>query len=129
MGIVGLVDDRSGGGGISSWLVRTLRCPTDGGMILQGAEGGGSGEEAFPAARAPRILIRMPKPIMDLRQLTVAERIQLAVDLWDSISEAPEILSLTDTQREELERRLEAYRSEPDATISWGSLRQELLQG
>jgi len=71
----------------------------------------------------------MAKPIMDFSQLTVAERIQLAEDLWDSISEAPETLSLTDAQREELERRLQAYRSEPDATISWESLRQELLQG
>lgn len=65
----------------------------------------------------------------NLSQLTVAERIQLAEDLWDSISEAPEILSLTDAQRRELERRLEAYRSEPDTTIFWESLRQELQQG
>jgi putative addiction module component (TIGR02574 family) len=71
----------------------------------------------------------MAKPIMDFSQLTVAERIQLAEDLWDSISEAPEILSLTDAQRKELERRLEAHRSEPDATLPWESLRQELLQG
>ena len=66
---------------------------------------------------------------MDFSQLTVAERIQLAEDLWDSISEAPEVLSLTDAQREELHRRLEAYRFEPDATIPWEALRQELLQG
>ena len=66
---------------------------------------------------------------MDFSQLTVAERIQLAEDLWDSISEAPEVLSLTDAQRKELQRRLEAYRSEPDTTIPWEALRQELLQG
>ena len=61
--------------------------------------------------------------------LRAAERIQLAEDLWDSISEAPEVLSLADAQWKELQRRLEAYRSEPDATIPWESLRQELLQG
>lgn len=66
---------------------------------------------------------------MDFSGLTVAERIQLAVDLWDSLGEAPEILALTDAQRLELDRRLEAHRAKPDAAISWESLRQELLEG
>ena len=45
---------------------------------------------AIPLARCPghENLERMAKPIMDFSQLTVAERIQLAEDLWDSISEA-----------------------------------------
>jgi putative addiction module component (TIGR02574 family) len=71
----------------------------------------------------------MAKPIMDFSQLTVSERIQLAEDLWDSISEAPETLSLTDAQRRELERRLEAHRAEPNAAVPWESVRQELLEG
>ena len=79
-------------------------------------------------ASGQKNLERIAKPIMDFSQLTVAERIQLAVDLWDSISGAPEALSLTDAQRKELERRLEAYRSEPDATIPWESLCQELIE-
>jgi len=86
---------------------------------------------AIPLARCPgpENLERMAKPILDFSQLTVAERIQLAEDLWDSISEAPEVLSLTGAQRKELQRRLGAHRSEPDATIPWEPLRQELLQG
>lgn len=98
-------------------------------MILQCH--GEEESQRHPLAWCPgrQNLERMAKPIMDFSQLTVAERIQLAEDLWDSISEAPEILSLTDAQRKELERRLKAYRSEPDATIPWESLRQELLQG
>ena len=71
----------------------------------------------------------MRKPIMDFSLLTVAERIQLAEDLWDSLAEAPEVLALTDAQRDELDRRLAAHRADPDAAISWESLRQELLQG
>ena len=71
----------------------------------------------------------MRKPIMDFSRLTVAERIQLAEDLWDSLAEAPEVLALTDAQRDELDRRLAAHRADPDAAISWESLRQELLQG
>ena len=71
----------------------------------------------------------MRKPIMDFSRLTVAERIQLAEDLWDSLAEAPEVLALTDAQRDELDRRLAAHRADPEAAISWESLRQELLQG
>ena len=71
----------------------------------------------------------MRKPIMDFSRLTVAERIQLAEDLWDSLAEAPEVLELTDAQRDELDRRLAAHRADPEAAVSWESLRQDLLQG
>ena len=47
----------------------------------------------------------MVKPIMDFSRLTVAERIQLAEDLWHSLAEAPEVLAMTDAQRAELDRR------------------------
>jgi len=71
----------------------------------------------------------MVKPIMDFSRLTVAERIQLAEDLWDGLAETLEVLAVTDAQRAELDRRLEAHRTDPDAAIAWESLRQELLQG
>jgi putative addiction module component (TIGR02574 family) len=71
----------------------------------------------------------MGKPIIDISRLTVAERIQLAEDLWDSLAEAPEVLELTEAQRAELDRRLEAHRADPDAAIPWEVLRQELRQG
>ncbi len=66
---------------------------------------------------------------MDFTHLTVAERIQLAEDLWDSLSEAPEILALTDAQRAELHRRIEAHQADPESVVSWDTLRQELLNG
>ena len=72
---------------------------------------------------------RMRKPIMDFSRLTVAERIQLAEDLWDSLPEAPEVLAVTDAQRDQLDRRLAAHSADPEAAVSWESLRQELLQG
>lgn len=70
----------------------------------------------------------MGKPIFDFSHLTVAERIQLAEDLWDSLSDAPEVLELTEAQRDELDRRLQAHRADPEAAISWETLRQELLE-
>ena len=71
----------------------------------------------------------MGKPIIDISRLSVAERIQLAEDLWDSLAETPEVLELTEEQRAELDRRLAAHRSDPDEAVPWEILRQELLQG
>lgn len=70
----------------------------------------------------------MNKPQVDFSDLTVAERIQLAEDLWDSVSDAPELLELTDAQRSELDRRLAAAEADPEAVVYWSELRQELLK-
>ena len=70
----------------------------------------------------------MNKPQVDFSDLTVAERIQLAEDLWDSVCDAPELLELTEAQRSELDRRLAAVAADPDAVVSWSELRQELLK-
>jgi len=56
----------------------------------------------------------MSSPAHDFRYLTVAERIQLVEDIWDSISDADEVLELTDAQRAELDRRLAANRARPE---------------
>ena len=70
----------------------------------------------------------MPKPvtIADLLELSVAERIQLVEDLWDSIAAVPEALPLTDAQREELDRRLDAYHRDPTAGSPGDDVRQRV---
>ena len=44
-----------------------------------------------------------------LRNLPIDERIKLVQDLWDSISVDQNKLSLTDEQKEELDRRIDAF--------------------
>ena len=48
----------------------------------------------------------------DLRTLPIGERIQLVEELWDSIAADQALLPLTDEQRAELDRRLDAYESD-----------------
>ena len=61
-------------------------------------------------------------------KLSVAERIELVGDIWDSIAlDAPHALDLTDAQRRELRRRLKAHDADPDSGISWAQVRDELL--
>ncbi len=59
--------------------------------------------------------------ISDLLHLSVAERLQLFEDLWDSIAaeanSAPERLPVTDAQRQEVLRRSEAHRRNPGEAI------------
>ena len=62
----------------------------------------------------------------DLLKLSPSERIQLAEDLWDSVAEIPESIELSAAQREELDRRLEAYHADPDAGSPWESIKASL---
>ena len=48
----------------------------------------------------------------DLRTLSIGERMQLVEDLWDSIAADQTVLPLTDEQRIELDRRLDAYETD-----------------
>ena len=48
----------------------------------------------------------------DLRTLSIDERIQLVEEIWDSIAVDQAALPLTDEQRVELDRRLDAYETE-----------------
>jgi putative addiction module component (TIGR02574 family) len=47
-----------------------------------------------------------------LRDLPVDQRMRLVEELWDSIAADQEALPLTDEQRAELDRRLDAYEAD-----------------
>jgi putative addiction module component (TIGR02574 family) len=61
----------------------------------------------------------MVSTLLDIEQLSISERIQLAEDLWDSIVSALEQLAITDVQRQELDRRVEAYHQNPQEGTTW----------
>lgn len=48
----------------------------------------------------------------DLRMLSIGEKIRLVEDMWDSIAADQALLPLTDEQRIELDRRLDAYEAD-----------------
>jgi putative addiction module component (TIGR02574 family) len=63
----------------------------------------------------------------DILDLSVSERIQLVQDIWDSIAQVPESVSLTEDEKAELDRRLDAYHNNPDTGSPW-SLVQERIK-
>lgn len=53
----------------------------------------------------------------DILRLSVAERLQLATAIWESIVSDPESLQVTEDQRREILRRSEAHRRNPQEAI------------
>ena len=62
----------------------------------------------------------------DILSLSVPERIQLVEDIWDSIAELPEEVHLTNGQKAELDRRIDAYHQNPDEGHPWHVVRDRI---
>jgi putative addiction module component (TIGR02574 family) len=70
----------------------------------------------------------MPKPEFDYRTLSIAERLQLVEDIWDSIAQEADALPLTPEQKAELDRRWAEHQRDPGSAIPWGKVRDELYR-
>jgi putative addiction module component, TIGR02574 family len=70
----------------------------------------------------------MSTQFSDILQLSVADRIQLAEDIWESIAAFPEAVPLTENQRNELDHRLQTAAANPEAGIPWKELKENLLK-
>ncbi|MCL5279747.1 MAG: addiction module protein [Planctomycetes bacterium] len=64
----------------------------------------------------------------DILNLTVAERIELIGDIWDTIAEVPEAVALTDAQKAELDKRLDAHQKDPTAGAPWPVVRDRIAK-
>jgi putative addiction module component (TIGR02574 family) len=63
---------------------------------------------------------------VNISELSVSERIQLAEDLWDSILTTPDKVPLNDQQKQELDRRLEMHRQNKNQGSTWQSVKERL---
>ena len=68
----------------------------------------------------------MAHPLFDFSKLSPAQRVELAVALWDSLPADSAEPPATDAQRAELVRRADAYRRDPDAGSSWAEVRARI---
>jgi putative addiction module component (TIGR02574 family) len=65
--------------------------------------------------------------LAELLELSPAERIQLAENLWDSVAASPETMpSPTAAQVAEIERRLAEHARNPSRAIPWDEVRARL---
>jgi putative addiction module component (TIGR02574 family) len=65
--------------------------------------------------------------LSEVLELEVAERIRLAQAIWDSIAEVPDAVPISDADRAEIDRRLDAYYRDPDLGKPWAEVRDRLF--
>jgi putative addiction module component (TIGR02574 family) len=63
----------------------------------------------------------------EIKQLTVAERLLIVQEIWDSIVADQESVPITHAQRDEIDRRLEAYHAAPDEGSSWEEVKNRVV--
>ena len=63
---------------------------------------------------------------LGIDQLSVAQRILLVEEIWDSIAAEEDKRPLTGAQRQDLQRRLAAYEANPKAGSSWEEVKARL---
>lgn len=62
----------------------------------------------------------------EVLKLSLYERIQLVEDIWDSIVECPDAVSLTESQKNELEKCLDEYHRDPNVGSPWSMVRERI---
>lgn len=65
---------------------------------------------------------------LGIDQLSVAQRILLVEEIWDSIAAEAEQFPLTEAQERDLERRIAAYEADRKAGSSWEDVKARLRE-
>ena len=61
-------------------------------------------------------------------ELSVADRLRLVEDLWDSIADSPEKLPILDWQKQELDRRMAAHSQSGAVGSSWEDIERRIRE-
>lgn len=68
----------------------------------------------------------MSTTVVDIEKLNVEERLRLIEALWESLSSDPSRVPMTQAQKEELDRRLDAIDDGDDAGIPWNEVLERI---
>jgi putative addiction module component (TIGR02574 family) len=61
------------------------------------------------------------------KRLSIADRILLVEEIWDTIAEENQAFELTDSQKRELDRRLALVRANPTQGRTWDEIKAEFM--
>ncbi len=62
----------------------------------------------------------------EIKKLSVAERILIVEEIWDSIAAEQESVQLTEAQKTELDRRIASCDASPNEGKSWEEIKRRL---
>ncbi len=60
---------------------------------------------------------------LGIDRLSVADRIALVQEIWDSIAASPEEVPLTEAQKQEFDRRLADLEGNPNNVLTWDEIK------
>jgi len=69
----------------------------------------------------------MSRVPLEILELSAAERVEVAQEIWESVLEHPESVHLTKAQIDELERRWRSFEQNPDEGEPWEDVKRSLL--
>ncbi len=64
----------------------------------------------------------------EIQKLSIPERILLVEDIWDSIARENEAFELSKAQKDELDRRSQSFKENPNQGRSWQEIKSEFLK-
>jgi putative addiction module component (TIGR02574 family) len=65
---------------------------------------------------------------LGIDQMSIDKRLNLIEEIWDSITAETEQIPLTEAQKQDLQRRLDAYQANPKAGSSWEEVKARLRE-
>ena len=68
----------------------------------------------------------LPKIPPEFEELSTSEKIEYVQKLWENIAESSTSVELTPEQRTELDRRIDAHKTEPGNTSTWAEVKERI---
>ena len=62
----------------------------------------------------------------EIKQLDISERILLAEEIWDSIAAEQEQIKMTQAQKDEIDKRIDAYKKSPSEGSTWEEVKKRI---
>jgi putative addiction module component (TIGR02574 family) len=60
---------------------------------------------------------------LGIDRLSVADRLALVQEIWESIADTPEQVPLTEAQKQALDRRLADLEADPNNVLTWDEIK------
>lgn len=67
------------------------------------------------------------KELAKILELSVAQRILIVEEIWNSILNNPEAVPLNENQKTELDKRLNSYYENPEAGSPWSEVKERII--
>jgi len=64
-----------------------------------------------------------------VKALTPDQKLALVSELWDDLAAHPDKVPVSPEQLAELDRRMEAYRRDPNQVTTWDAIRERVQSG